>query len=183
MVKLNEMSKQKGIAAALEATRAVQEVVNSTVAESKEKLASEEGMSQRDMRKVLASIERIGKTMGLTEKASAAALGHYTGKVQSRMEVANRRRTSRDHRTPQKDNAKRPGPLDWHNKQLEGIFGVENTNPLRLSTSRPSLAQRSDPPARRKVRAPKPLQPIRIHPHDSFLPLFSYLSQLSADRH
>ena len=35
------MSKQKGIAAALAATRAVQEVVNSTVAESKEKLASE----------------------------------------------------------------------------------------------------------------------------------------------
>ena len=56
---LNEMSKQKGIAAALEATRAVQEVVNSTVAESKEKLASEEGMSQRNIRKVLASIERI----------------------------------------------------------------------------------------------------------------------------
>ena len=126
MVKLNEMSKQKGIAAALEATRAVQEVVNSTVAESKEKLASEEGMSQRDMRKVLASIEQIGKTMCLTEKASAAALGHYTGKVQSRMEVAQRRRTSKEHRTPQKNNAKRPGPLDWHNDQLEGIFGVGN---------------------------------------------------------
>ena len=160
MVKLNEMSKQKGIAAALAAARAVQEVVNSTVAESKEKLASEEGMSQRDMRKVLASIEQIGKTMGLTEKASAAALGHYTGKVQSRMEVANRRRTSRDHRTPQKDNAKRPGSLDWHNEQLEGIFGVENTDPLRPSTARPFLAQRSDPPARQKVAAPKPLQPI-----------------------
>ena len=160
MVKLNEMSKQKGIAAALAAARAVQEVVNSTVAESKEKLASEEGMSQRDMRKVLASIEQIGKTMGLTEKASAAALGHYTGKVQSRMEVAQRRRTSKEHRTPQKDNAKQPEPLDWHNDQLEGIFGVENTDPLRPSTARPFLAQRSDPPARRKVRAPKPLQPI-----------------------
>lgn len=164
MHQLGAYKKQLSLMAAVNATRAARDLIEEIVIEGKGKLAEPDGMmTKRDFRKVLSSIEQIGKTMSLTSEVSTSAVGHYAKQVQNRMSAA-KRREDPVHRTPEKTRNKQmykqQGSLEWHHENLTRLRGEENTSFSKKSRNMRRLGSR----ARLKVRTP-----IRFLPHDLFL--------------
>ena len=146
MRRASDVKKEQMHMAAVDASRAAREFLEPIVSELKSKLTEQHGMSQRDMRKMVSSIDQVKNTMSLAETVSATAAGTYATKIHKRI-ITERRRANAVHRTPEKDKRKmRLGPLQKHDENLiwfieGGDSALTNKSTRTKSSSRVSHAR------------------------------------------